>query len=105
MRTWAVLHHRLHLADKPPHEAATAILLRGLMELCIYGAAPSPPRGGRGPAESGDGDDEHLPVPWSCTDDALMQVRCSLISPFTILSRDHVWCAHLSIHAVLHCAC
>ncbi len=87
VRTWAVLHHRLRLADKPPQEAATAVLLRGLMELCIYGAAPFPPRGGRGSADSGGADDEHLPVPWSCTDDALMQVRSfcakSLQSPDT----------------------
>ena len=73
VRTWAVLHHRLRLADKTPQEAATAILLRGLMELCIYGAAPAPLRG-RGPDGGPDGDGEHLPVPWSCADNALLQV-------------------------------
>ena len=73
VRTWAVLHHRLRLAEKTPQEAATAILLRGLMELCIYGAAPA----SRGRASDGgsDRDGEHLPVPWSCADNALLQVR------------------------------
>ena len=78
MRTWAVLHHRLRLADKTPQEAATAILLRGLMELCIYGAAPAPRQGSHVPADSIGMDGDHLPVPWSCTDDALLQVRCLL---------------------------
>ncbi len=101
VRTWAVLHHRLRLADKPPQEAATAVLLRGLMELCIYGAAPSPPRGGRGPADSGDGDGEHLPVPWSCTDDALMQVRCCVVSLHSAGFSLRV--LRTSIHAPLYC--
>jgi hypothetical protein len=72
VRTWAVLHHRLRLAEKTPQEAATAILLRGLMELCIYGAAPAPR--GAGSDDGSDRDGEHLPVPWSCADKALLQV-------------------------------
>ena len=79
VRTWAVLHHRLRLAEKLPQEAATALLLRGLMELCIYGAAPTPRgRGVVGGSEQQDG--EHLPVPWSCTDTALLQVRARIKS-------------------------
>ena len=78
-RTWAVLQHRLKLAERPPAEAAAAVLLRGLMELCIYGGTG---RGGsRGccrdrtaERRGGKDEDEHLPVPWSCTDGALLQV-------------------------------
>ena len=87
VRTWAVLHHRLRLAEKTSQEAATAILLRGLMELCIYGAAPTPTRGGRGPAGSDDG--EHLPVPWSCTDDALLQARRRLLISQPFQKQQH----------------
>ena len=104
VRTWAVLHHRLRLAEKAPQEAATAILLRGLMELCIYGAAPSLPRDGRGSADSDDADGEHLPVPWSCTDDALMQVPCCEMPLRNPAQRnDHVSCGRTSNHVVLQC--
>lgn len=77
-RTWAVLHHRLKLSEMPPEEAATALLLRGLMELCIYGGGQSVSGGCCGERDvkrrGGKDEEEHLPVPWSCTDDALLQV-------------------------------
>lgn len=131
-RTQALLEHRLRLARLPAADAAAALLLRGLMELCIY-----PPRtqttkdaapGTAGPAgsepPSGDGRDSHagsggsddhgsasgigaaatsatgadatpaaataeqsssthaagqLPVPWSCTDEAVLQVRLRVL--------------------------
>jgi len=61
----------------PAAEAATAVLLRGLMELCIYGGGQSVSGGccsDRDVKKGGKDEEEHLPVPWSCTDDALLQV-------------------------------
>jgi len=76
-RTQALLEHRLHLSRLPEPDAAAVLLLRGLMELCVY---PPPDRHG-GPAGGGDGAD-HMPVSWSCTDEAVSQVNvcCSATS-------------------------
>ena len=72
---------RLELAEWPPAEAAADFLLRGLMELCIYGSTGTGRSASRGCCRDrtavrrgGKDEDEHQPVPWSCTDDALLQV-------------------------------
>jgi len=100
-RTQALLEHRLHLTSLPPADAAAALLLRGLMELCIY--PPQPPEGGddggddgaggadsngaAGPSADGESGAEsgvgggtgRLPMSWSCTDEAILQVPTSRI--------------------------
>lgn len=74
-----MLEHRLHLSRMADHDAAAALLLRGLMELCVY-----PPQDPRTGGESGGGGSgggagaDHLPVSWSCTDDAVSMVIHSL---------------------------
>lgn len=68
-RTRAVLEHRLHLSRLPDHDAAALLLLRGLMELCVYPpTSAAGATGGEGPGAN------HLPVSWSCTDEAVSQV-------------------------------
>lgn len=116
-RTQALLEHRLHLSSLPPADAAAALLLRGLMELCVYppqplegggssgggggdgspagdadtsGSGTSGGRAGGGGtagggsggaaasegqgAEAGVGSTGRLPMSWSCTDEAVLQV-------------------------------
>ncbi len=71
-----MLEHRLHLSRLPDHDAAALLLLRGLMELCVY-----PPTSAAG-ATGGEGHGaNHLPVSWSCTDEAVSQVPPLLVPP------------------------
>lgn len=121
-RTQALLDHRLRLAQLPAADAAAALLLRGLMELCIYPPQPlgstsshAGTRSGSGTSSSDDGrsaqgagdltsdtaaervaeaaaaagsashtaeqqlsskhGENSLPVSWSCTDEAVLQVH------------------------------
>jgi hypothetical protein len=121
-RTQALLDHRLRLAQLPAADAAAALLLRGLMELCIYppqplsstsshagthsGSKSSSSDAGGNAQGAGDlasvpaaervaeaaaaaGSASHtaeqqlgskhaensLPVSWSCTDEAVLQVH------------------------------
>ena len=121
-RTQALLDHRLKLAQLPAADAAAALLLRGLMELCIYPPQPLSSTSSHAGTHSGSktsssdasgntqgaGDlasdpaaervaeaaaaagsafhtaeqqlgskhaENSLPVSWSCTDEAVLQVH------------------------------
>ena len=116
-RTQALLDHRLRLAQLPAADAAAALLLRGLMELCIYPPQPLSSTTSHAGARSGGGVSswdsgssaqgagdlasdpaaervaeaaaaagstsytaDSLPVSWSCTDEAVLQVHHLLSS-------------------------
>ncbi|KAK9917046.1 hypothetical protein WJX75_000279 [Coccomyxa subellipsoidea] len=66
-KTRARLYQKINLEAMPEEDRKLAFWLRGLMELCIYPPRPLA-------AQKVPGNRSSLPLPWSCTDQALLEM-------------------------------